>query len=99
MVKPDFETFRAHARTGRPVPVWSEFLFDRDTAVTAYAKLTQPPFGFLLESLVGGEKWARYTFVGTKPRGAWRLDAGGRISTWSPEGGWTDPHTVSDPLA
>jgi anthranilate synthase component 1 len=99
MVKPDFETFRSHARAGRPVPVWSEFLFDRDTAVTAYAKLTQPPFGFLLESLVGGEKWARYTFVGTKPRAAWRLDAGGTVSTWSPEDGWGDPQTVRDPLA
>jgi anthranilate synthase component 1 len=99
MQKPDFPTFLAHARTGRPVPVWREFLFDRDTAVTAYAKLMQPPFGFLLESLVGGEKWARYTFVGTKPRGAWRLEQGGRISTWSPAEGWSAPYTVEDPLA
>ena len=49
-------------------------VFDADTAVTAYHKLRQPPFGFLLESLVGGEKWARYTFVGTAPKSAWRTE-------------------------
>ena len=98
MLKPDFKTFSKHAATGRPVPVWREFLFDRDTAVTAYAKLTRPPFGFLLESLVGGEKWARYTFVGTKPRAAWRLESGGRVSTWSPATGWSESTIVADPL-
>ncbi len=99
MLKPDFVEFSRYAAAGRPVPVWSEFLFDRDTAVTAYAKLMKPPFGFLLESLVGGEKWARYTFVGTRPRGAWRLEHGGRVSTWDPGTGWSDASVVADPLA
>jgi hypothetical protein len=38
--------------------VWREFLFDTDTAVSAFHKVARPPFGFLLESVVGGERWA-----------------------------------------
>jgi anthranilate synthase component 1 len=89
----------ARGGTATAVPLMRSFLFDCDTAVTAYHKLRQGPFGFLLESLVGGEKWARYTFVGTAPKGAWRLDASGRVSEWSPDSGWSDPHPVADPLA
>jgi anthranilate synthase component I len=99
MITPDFDTFASLADRGTLVPVAREFLFDADTAVTAYHKLREPPFGFLLESLVGGEKWARYTFVGAAPRSAWRLQAGGRVSNWTPAGGWSTARTVEDPLA
>jgi anthranilate synthase component 1 len=98
MLKPDFADFCRYAAEGRPVPLWRDFLFDRDTAVSAYAKLATPPFGFLLESLVGGEKWARYTFVGTRPRAAWRLDHGGSVSTWDPASGWSAATHTDDPL-
>jgi anthranilate synthase component 1 len=96
-VRPTFEEFRALAAGAGIVPVWREFLFDVDTAVTAYAKLDCPPFGFLLESVVGGEQWARYTFLGTRPAAAWRL-RGGRVSWWTQEAGWTDVD-APDPLA
>jgi anthranilate synthase component I len=99
MLIPDLPTFLELARRGTLVPVSRAFLFDADTAVTAYHKLRRPPFGFLLESLIGGEKWARYTFVGTAPRSAWRLHAGGRVTTWTPANGWGAPRTVEDPLA
>jgi anthranilate synthase component 1 len=109
MLQPAFPVFVKLARTAPLVPVWREFLFDSDTAVTAYAKLARntaadnqsgaPRFGFLLESLVGGEKWARWTFLGTAPRTAWRLHAGGRVSTWSPGSGWSAPTATADPLA
>lgn len=99
MLTPDFPTFREMTTRGTLIPVAREFLFDSDTAVTAYHKLRGGPFGFLLESLVGGEKWARYTFVGTAPRSAWRLEAGGMVSTWSPDAGWTAPRPVDDPLS
>ncbi|MDX1568473.1 MAG: hypothetical protein R3223_11775, partial [Longimicrobiales bacterium] len=66
-LRPTFDVFRDRARQGGIVPVWREILFDVDTAVTAYAKLAEPPFGFLLESVVGGEQWARYTFLGSRP--------------------------------
>ena len=94
---PDLETFRRLARPGCTVPVYLEFPFDTDTAVTAYAKLRRAPFGFLLESVEGGERWARYSFLGAEPREAWRLD-GDRISLWSPSSGWRDTGLTGDPF-
>jgi anthranilate synthase component 1 len=93
---PTFQDFRTYAADTGLVPVWREFLFDVDTAVTAYAKLARPPFGFLLESVVGGEQWARYSFLGSRPRAAWRLQDG-RVSWWTPAEGWV-PVETDDPL-
>ncbi len=101
MLRPDFQEFVRLAGEAARVAVSRDFLFDADTAVTAYAKLARSggsPFGFLLESLVGGETWARYTFLGTEPRSAWRLRDGG-VATWSPEDGWSEPVETWDPLA
>jgi len=96
-IQPTFEQFRERARGTGVVPVWGEFLFDVDTAVTAYAKITRPPFGFLLESVVGGDQWARYTFLGSEPTAAWRLrDA--KPEWWTSSTGWT-PIQTQDPLA
>ena len=77
--------------------MWCEFLFDSDTAVTAYHKLRDGPFGFLLESVVGGEQWARYSFLGSRPREVWLLE-GDDLSLWSPRSGWRQL-AVADPLA
>ena len=95
---PSFEDFRALARTAGIVPVSRSLLFDTWTAVTAYSRLARPPFGFLLESVVGGETWARYTYLGTEPREAWRL-RGSRVDRWTREGGWEERGEVNDPLA
>ncbi|HEU5207784.1 MAG TPA: anthranilate synthase component I [Longimicrobiales bacterium] len=99
MLIPDRAAFLRHARDGRLVPVRREILFDTDTAVGAYAKLARPPFGFLLESVEGGETWARYTFLGTEPHAAWRLHTDGTTSRWSPGAGWSTPHQPEDPIA
>ena len=65
---------RADNGSPRLVPVWRDVLLDADTPVAAFAKLRHGPFAFLLESApAGGETWARYTFMGTAPRAAWRL--------------------------
>jgi anthranilate synthase component 1 len=93
---PSFPEFRTLAGQAEVIPVWREFLFDTDTAVTAYHKLHRPPFGFLLESVVGGEQWARYSFLGSRPRQAWRLKDG-VVSTWRPDSGWQE-EVVDDPL-
>ena len=71
----DFRTRAAPCRdTGGLVPVWRDVLLDQVTAVGAFARLRRPPFAFLLESApAGGEAWARFTFLGTEPRAAWRL--------------------------
>jgi len=74
MFFPDFKEFEAKARLGNVIPVYREILADLETPVSAYLKLAEPP-SFLLESVVGGEKWGRYSFIGM---GARRLVEGGR---------------------
>lgn len=85
--------------TTRIVPVWRDCLFDADTPVSAFAKLRREPFGFLLESApAGGETWARYTYLGTQPRAAWRFKDG-VVEDWDMSNGWHNARSPSDPLA
>jgi anthranilate synthase component 1 len=91
-----FEEFRALAGRGRIVPVVREFAADTLTPVSAFAAVQRPPFGFLLESLVGGERWARYTFFGTEPREAWRYRQG-QVDRWTPDTGWKGAGAAADP--
>ncbi|HSY38129.1 MAG TPA: chorismate-binding protein, partial [Polyangia bacterium] len=65
---PDRGGFLDLARRGRIAFVYREVLADTDTPVSAYAKLGRGPYSFLLESVVGGDKWAAYSFVGVRPR-------------------------------
>ncbi len=94
----DFESFAAQARTGaRMVPVTRQVVLDGDTPVTAFAKLHRGRWGFLLESLEGGERWARYTFLATEPREVFRYRAR-QVSRWSPESDWHVVETDLPPL-
>jgi anthranilate synthase component I len=94
-----FERFRERAAKGGIVPVWQDCLLDTDTPVSAFAKLRRGPFAFLLESApAGSETWARYTFLGTEPRAAWRLK-NGVVEDWTPHAGWHNARKPSDPLA
>ena len=65
---PDFDTFRRLAEQGNLIPVYREIMADLDTPVSAFLKLGQDPYAFLLESVEGGEKWARYSFLGCGPK-------------------------------
>jgi anthranilate synthase component 1 len=49
------------------VPVFAELPADLDTPLSAYLRLRPGPYSFLLESVEGGEVWARYSFLGTDP--------------------------------
>src|SRR4051794_20878781 len=69
------------------VPVTRQVVLDGETPVTAFAKLHRGPFGFLLESLEGGERWARYTFLATDPREVFRY-RGRSVERWTARGGW-----------
>ena len=66
MLYPDLETFKSLSSKGNLIPVYREILADTETPVSATLKLGGSP-AFLLESMVGGEKWARYSFLGSKP--------------------------------
>ena len=93
-----FARFAALAACGGLVPVWRDCLLDAETPVSAFAKLRRGPFAFLLESApAGGETWARYTFLGTEPRSAWRL-RDGIVEDWTPDRGWHGSRRPADPL-
>ncbi len=65
---PDFDTFEGYARDGNVVPVHKLLAADLETPVSAYLKLAaKSRYSFLLESVEGGEKIARYTFLGADP--------------------------------
>ncbi len=67
MVFPDFNEFCQLAAKGNLVPVYGEIMADMDTPVTAFRKIDDGRYSFLLESIEGGEKWARYSFLGSHP--------------------------------
>ena len=94
----DLGAFLTRARGGGLVPVWRDVLMDLDTPVSAFAKLRRAPFAFLLESApAGGETWARYTFLGSAPRAAWRL-RDGVVEDWTESQGWHGARRPADPL-
>jgi anthranilate synthase component 1 len=66
MIYPEIEEFRRLSEKGNLIPVYKEILADTYTPVTAFLKLGGTP-SFLLESVEGGEKWARYSFLGARP--------------------------------
>ncbi len=83
---PDRAGFLQLARKGRLAFVYREVLADTDTPVSAYAKLGRGPYSFLLESVVGGDKWAAYSFVGVRPRAVVRA-RGEVVELLVPDGG------------
>lgn len=64
---PDFETFCQLALHGNIVPVYRKLVSDTLTPVSAYCKIAQGEHSFLFESVIGGEKIGRYSFVGSNP--------------------------------
>ncbi len=67
MYYPDISTFAMLAAQGNLIPVYREIMADMDTPVSAFRKIDDGRYSFLLESIEGGEKWARYTFLGSTP--------------------------------
>jgi len=68
MIQPDKKTFLELAKKGNIVPVYCDMLADLQTPVGAFLKISKgSKYAFLLESVEGGEKWGRYTFLGASP--------------------------------
>ena len=55
------------AQQGNLIPVYQEFLADTETPVSAYLKLRDGSYSYLLESADEGKRWGRYSFIGCKP--------------------------------
>ncbi|GAA5786538.1 anthranilate synthase component I [Chitiniphilus shinanonensis] len=63
------EQFAALAAQGyNRVPLVLELFADLDTPLSVYLKLANRPYSYLLESVVGGERFGRYSFIGLPAR-------------------------------
>lgn len=77
MIQPDFREFQRLAKQGNLIPVYEVFPADLLTPVSAYLRIAQGArYSFLLESVEGGEKIARYTFAGANPEEVFRYANG-----------------------
>lgn len=65
--QPSFEEFQRLAREGNLIPVYQELLMDLETPLSFFKRLDKDAYAFLLESVEGSERWARYSFLGTRP--------------------------------
>ena len=68
MYLPDLESFTGMIRRSGLVPVYRTIIADLDTPLTLFAKVAgDREHAFLFESMEGGEKWGRYSFIGLDP--------------------------------
>jgi anthranilate synthase component I, non-proteobacterial lineages len=69
MCYPPKEEFLKIASTGANlIPIYREILADFDTPISAFSKIDIGDYSFLLESVEGGERLARYSFIGSQPQ-------------------------------
>jgi anthranilate synthase component 1 len=93
--KPSLEEFREKAGRGNLIPVYTEILADLDTPVSAFLKIREGDYSYLLESVEGGEKIAQYSFLGANPSLIFRTKSR-RVEVV--RGGEREEFTCDDPL-
>jgi anthranilate synthase component 1 len=67
MIEPSFKEFCQLAKRGNLIPIYQELLMDLETPLSFFKRLERDRYAFLLESVEGSERWARYSFLGTRP--------------------------------
>ena len=92
----DMPAIAGNERRPALVPLWREVAADLETPVSAYLKLARGRYGFLLESVEGGERIARYSFAGTDPYLVLRVREGMAEYRW--RDGRMERHPCADPL-
>ena len=65
MIAPSLSDFKQKATQGNLIPISEEIHFDWETPISAFRKIDDGRTSFLLESAEGGEKWGRYSFLGS----------------------------------
>ena len=93
---PDLPGFQSAAADAEIIPVYRQLLADHLTPVTAFEVLGRDAHAFLLESVVGGEKIGRYSFIATSPSLVYTC-IGGAALVQSTDGARREFHT-NDPL-
>jgi anthranilate synthase component 1 len=77
------------------IPVYREILADMVTPISVFRNLGTCPYCFFLESVEGGERWGRYSFMGMDPMFTFRSNG---TQTVIRSGDSTEEQTVEDPL-
>src|SRR5258708_3036898 len=95
---PSKKEFLALAKKGNLIPVYREILADLETPVSCFIKMGGEPYSYLLESVEGGEKIARYSFIGGAPSFIFK-SKGRHIEILSPGKPARSFETREDPLA
>lgn len=72
-IQPSKSEFLALAQKGNTIPVYLDLTADCETPLGAYSKIRQDGPAFLFESIVGGERISRYSFLGAQPRKIFRI--------------------------
>jgi len=67
MYYPTLQDVKKLSQDGNVVPIYREIVADLETPVSAFLKINRGGYSFLLESVEGGERLARYSFIGTEP--------------------------------
>ena len=67
MIYPSYQDFLSLAKSTRIVPVIQKFNGDMFTPISVFRRFGLRPYSFLLESVVNGERWARYSIMGRNP--------------------------------
>ncbi len=95
MIEQDFFDL---ARQGyNRIPLVRELPGDLETPLSVYLKLANAPYTYLLESVVGGERFGRYSFIGLPARTVIRVRA--HLLTVETDGQVVEEHSLPDPLA
>ena len=95
MIQPTYEEFCQLATCGNLIPVYQELLMDLETPLSFFKRLERDEYAFLLESVEGSERWARYSFLGTRPQRIFKA-AGNQVEIV--ENGKTTKLTTDAPL-
>lgn len=79
-IYPDSQTFAKLAQEGNLIPVYTDLMADFETPVSVYSKLKAAGGeAFLLESIEGGARLNRYSFIGYQPRKTFAMYHGGDV--------------------
>lgn len=79
------------------IPLVRELPGDLETPLSVYLKLANAPYAYLLESVVGGERFGRYSFIGLPARTVLRVRA--HVLTVETDGQVVENYSLADPLA
>ncbi|MGA3171560.1 MAG: anthranilate synthase component I [Chthoniobacteraceae bacterium] len=95
-LKPGRDEFRKLARYGNLIPVYTELVADAETPVSAFSKIDEGGYSFLLESAEHIDHGGRYSFIGSNPRVVFK--SRGRKVTVIQQGVAREFETQGDPL-